>query len=281
MTVGVNPVARRQKRDVYDDIDVLLKGVGIAANVYGQSIDRDKQDKLYQLQQDAAVSKKSENDLALQQKQEEIAYRRSSDEADRRLKEKEIDTKYKLGQQELALKGPEVKKANQAEQGSALYGKRMLQSNDILTSLEDRTDFNATGLGTSVQQSSFFPEIAKSKDVKSMEQAQRNFINAVLRKESGAAISPSEFEGASKQYFAQPGDTPEIIAQKRDNRALAIESMKQSAGGAWNTLTIPKTQMAAKPEAGQAVAAPARQKPLEEMSDAELAAYKKSLLGGK
>ena len=37
-------------------------------------------------------------------------------------------------------------------------------------------------------------------------QAERNFINAVLRKESGAVISDTEFESARKQYIPQPGD---------------------------------------------------------------------------
>ena len=63
------------------------------------------------------------------------------------------------------------------------------------------------------------------------DQASRNFINAVLRKESGAAISPSEFENANVQYFPQPGDTPQKLALKAQNRATAINSMKRAAAG--------------------------------------------------
>jgi hypothetical protein len=65
-------------------------------------------------------------------------------------------------------------------------------------------------------------------------QAQRDFVNAVLRQESGAAIAESEFQNASKQYFGQVGDTPEVLAQKARNRQLAIESFKKNAGGAWS-----------------------------------------------
>jgi hypothetical protein len=57
------------------------------------------------------------------------------------------------------------------------------------------------------------------------DQAKRDFVNAVLRKESGAAISQSEFVNAEKQYFPQPGDTPEVIAQKAKNRATAIDTI--------------------------------------------------------
>lgn len=64
------------------------------------------------------------------------------------------------------------------------------------------------------------------------DQATRNFVNAVLRKESGAAISESEFESARKQYFPQPGDTPGKIAQKAENRKTVINAMKRTAAGA-------------------------------------------------
>lgn len=65
-----------------------------------------------------------------------------------------------------------------------------------------------------------------------VEQAQRDFVNAVLRQESGAAISDSEFENARKQYFAQPGDGAAVIAQKAANRKTSIEGFKNNAGRA-------------------------------------------------
>ena len=58
-----------------------------------------------------------------------------------------------------------------------------------------------------------------------LDQAQRDFINAVLRRESGAAIASSEFENARRQYFVQPGDSPQVIAQKARNRQTAIAGM--------------------------------------------------------
>lgn len=61
-------------------------------------------------------------------------------------------------------------------------------------------------------------------------QAKRDFINAVLRRESGAVISPEEFANAEQQYFPQPGDGPEVIEQKRRNRDTTIQGLKISAG---------------------------------------------------
>jgi len=63
-----------------------------------------------------------------------------------------------------------------------------------------------------------------------VEQAQRNFINAILRRESGAVISPGEFQNAALQYFPQPGDTPEVIAQKKRNRELTIGALREEVG---------------------------------------------------
>lgn len=63
-----------------------------------------------------------------------------------------------------------------------------------------------------------------------VDQAQRNFVNATLRQESGAAISQGEWDNAKKQYFPQPGDDASVIEQKRLNRAQVIGGFKTSAG---------------------------------------------------
>mgnify|MGYP000523532195 FL=1 len=61
-------------------------------------------------------------------------------------------------------------------------------------------------------------------------QAQRDFINAVLRRESGAVISPEEFKNAAQQYFPQPGDDEQTKRNKAANRRVAIEGMKAEFG---------------------------------------------------
>lgn len=57
-----------------------------------------------------------------------------------------------------------------------------------------------------------------------------NFITAVLRKESGAAISPGEFVTAEKLYFPRPGDSSTVVKQKQNARELAIKAMEVQAG---------------------------------------------------
>lgn len=79
------------------------------------------------------------------------------------------------------------------------------------------------------------------------QQARNDFINAQLRRESGAAIAPSEYSNADKQYFPQPGDGPEVLAQKARNRQLAVEGMVRNAGPAYQK----------SPTVGAPIAAPA------------------------
>ena len=62
------------------------------------------------------------------------------------------------------------------------------------------------------------------------DQGRRNFISAVLRKESGAAIPPDEYANEEKKYFPQVGDGPKVIKQKQEARELAIKALEIQAG---------------------------------------------------
>lgn len=128
---------------------------------------------------------------------------------------------------------------------SAGFAKRMEQAESDLAKISGFDPTSKTNLVTA-----YAPEALKSSGRKQFEQAQRNFINAVLRRESGAAISASEFENANQQYFPSPGDTPEVLAQKANNRALALASMKAASGKAYDQVSgmMPQaTMMAGQP----------------------------------
>lgn len=77
------------------------------------------------------------------------------------------------------------------------------------------------------------PNTWKGDDRQSYEQAKRSFTNARLRRDSGAAISQGEFDSADRQYFPQPGESPAIIAQKRQERQRSIEAMAREGGPAY------------------------------------------------
>lgn len=69
-----------------------------------------------------------------------------------------------------------------------------------------------------------------SSDRQKADQAIENFIAASLRQESGAAISPMEFERQYKIFYPAAGDSPEVIAQKAAARKQAIGAFQIAAG---------------------------------------------------
>jgi hypothetical protein len=71
--------------------------------------------------------------------------------------------------------------------------------------------------------------------------AKEDFISAVLRKESGAAISEGEFAREDRKYFPQPGDGAKVLADKAKARQIAIQSMERTAGPALKAAS-PKQQ---------------------------------------
>jgi hypothetical protein len=73
----------------------------------------------------------------------------------------------------------------------------------------------------------------KSPELRQYAQAMRTFINAVLRRESGAAISPTEFDSANSQYFASLNDDPATLSQKRNTRLQVLGALKAEAGSAF------------------------------------------------
>lgn len=135
--------------------------------------------------------------------------------------------------------GPAATKPMTQDQGNAMiFGRRAAESDSILNDLEGK--YSRASLGTRETLGNTWVigpslgaigNIVASKESQQAEQAQRNFINAVLRRESGAAIAPTEFESAKKQYFPSVGDSEAVVKQKAANRKATIESLKTYAAG--------------------------------------------------
>lgn len=139
----------------------------------------------------------------------------------------------------------------ESQGAAAAYGMRMKEANSILAPLE-KAGVKNTGLisgtvggvvglvpligdkleGATGSVFNSLPQIlgGLSPEQQQVAQARINFITAVLRKESGASISPSEFITAEKNYFPKPGDSDSTIAQKQKARETAIKTMEVQAG---------------------------------------------------
>ena len=124
----------------------------------------------------------------------------------------------------------------ESQSNATAYGMRMKESNSILEDLAKK----GTLRGANIEAVPFVGEslgkilpsflAGTSGAQQQVNQAKSNFITAVLRKESGAVISDSEFEREDKKYFPQVNDSDAVIKQKADARKLAIKAMEIQAG---------------------------------------------------
>ncbi len=118
------------------------------------------------------------------------------------------------------------KPPTQSELTARGFGERLLDSSITIEEVGNKF----TGLLDRISGAGFFPQGFKSDDRQKFEQAQRNFINAALRRESGASIAPAEFESAELQYFPQPGDSQAVLLQKKRNRDMVTRSVLREGG---------------------------------------------------
>lgn len=128
------------------------------------------------------------------------------------------------------------------DQGKAAgFTDRMLQSEGILSGVapaaghEGPVTPSVQSSGADITQTALSKvpgagNFLVSGDRQKYNQAKADFINAQLRRESGAAIAQSEFDNADKQYFPVPGDNPATIKQKASNRKAAVEAMGREGG---------------------------------------------------
>ncbi|WP_192248462.1 glycoside hydrolase family 24 protein [Mesorhizobium caraganae] len=66
----------------------------------------------------------------------------------------------------------------------------------------------------------------KTPEYQQAEQAGKEFLQAILRKDTGAAITSGETAEYGSVYLPRPGDSPELLAQKKASRLRALEAMK-------------------------------------------------------
>lgn len=170
-------------------------------------------------------------------------------------------------EREQAKKEKSTKVPTDSQFNAAMFGKRSEEADRII---QEIGDYRATATGAVDAKA---PGLLMSGQAKKIDQAERNFVNSILRRESGAAISSSEFENAEKQYFPRVGDPPDVIKQKAQNRAQAILGLQAASNEAWEkvpTATGPLQRNGPKPGMVGANIVQGGIKPVHKMSREEL-----------
>jgi hypothetical protein len=131
----------------------------------------------------------------------------------------------------VAVTGVEGKPLNEAQGNSVAYGIRMKEANFVLEDLaKSGVDKSAVGAGAPYGIGTAVNLLTASPEQQQVQQAKNNFITAILRKESGAAIGADEFAREDQKYFPQRGDSDAVLAQKKQARQTAIRAMEIQAG---------------------------------------------------
>jgi hypothetical protein len=150
-----------------------------------------------------------------------------------------------------------TKNLTEGQAKANLFGSRMVESDRILSDLEGKYSPMAVNAKAAMGELPLIGGIAGaigntalSSAGQQAEQAQRDFINAVLRRESGAVIAETEFQNAKKQYFPQPGDDKKVLEQKRRNRATAISGMAAEIPGGLRSVPTASSPGGVIPPAG-------------------------------
>jgi len=149
------------------------------------------------------------------------------------------ENKFKAEANDL-LKTGGYGKMTEAQNNAFMFGARMEQSQANLDAIYNHKDYSQV----EVAQQEWLENLPITGDItgslnklsnnplaQRAIQAKLNFINAVLRKESGAAIGKDEYVSAAKQYFPKVGDSESTLAQKAQTRALATQTMNIASGG--------------------------------------------------
>lgn len=168
-----------------------------------------------------------------------------------RLDPEKLQAERRIEQLKQATARPQ--KFNEGQWKAAGFGRRMESADQIIQSLEADPEFDVAS--PKIRAQKLLPTMlggVKDPKVQMFEQAQRDFINAVLRRESGATITPEEFANAEQQYFPQPGDSKEVLEQKRINRMQATQNLKTESAGAVDLIPSVRAQMLGERVQGQA-----------------------------
>jgi len=124
---------------------------------------------------------------------------------------------------------PSPRGMNEGQAKAAGFADRIVEANPVL-------DTAPPSVGASFLSNAPGGNFALTPDQQTFFQAERNFINAVLRRESGAVISDEEFSNARKQYIPQPGDSAQVLEQKRRNRETVQRSFTRDAGPSYQPI---------------------------------------------
>lgn len=118
-------------------------------------------------------------------------------------------------------------------QAKAISQLRRMEGAEKQLSEQEYAPTSVTGGGWNVAMSGV-PVVGNamtSGNFQQYQQSAREWISGLLRLDSGAAVPEVEFQRYFQTYFAQPGDSDEVVQQKATARVRAAEALREGLGG--------------------------------------------------
>ena len=134
-------------------------------------------------------------------------------------------------------------KLTETESKDALFAERMLRSErdlDAVVPIDEAGKF--TGYDPTTWRQAMFPDkgvaanLVNSKEWQQYQRAARESLSAVLRKDTGAAVTDEEFNTYFPTYFPIPGDSPEVVKQKKAARQAAASGLRGASSRAFDRM---------------------------------------------
>jgi hypothetical protein len=143
--------------------------------------------------------------------------------------------KYRLAEEQAKLSG--APKPPTYEQGRASsFLDRMRSASSVIEDLAGKGYAPDMGFGIASKMGGINETLGRSRyasmdpNGQQWAQAEDQFVNALLRSDTGAAYKDMEVNDLKAQFFPRAGDSPEVIAQKRTARSDLMDGMQPMTG---------------------------------------------------
>jgi hypothetical protein len=155
---------------------------------------------------------------------DERKFRAQEAEQNRNLQRELLKTRGE--QQKDKILAPEKENVDQAARAQQVQ--QMLTENSRMDAILSDKDFDPTSRLYMGRMS--LPVGMKGAKWQAYETTAKQFLEPILRKRTGAAVTEEELENQMQQSFPMPGDTRDVLAAKKVKRQQMIEEMKAWSG---------------------------------------------------
>ena len=126
----------------------------------------------------------------------------------------------------------------------AMFAERLMRTNKAVDDVmgRDPSTGKHSGYDPTRARNAWAPDsgvlaaMVNSDEWKQYQQAAREGIAAILRKDTGAAVTEAEWDLYWPMLYPQPGDDPATVEQKRNAREAAMQALKGSSGPAFDQM---------------------------------------------